>query len=87
VTAKSGGLDPNRFDVPAGRAFELFFRSLDPAPLNVAIYRDATAADALFQGDVITDAAATYVVPALDPGEYFFRCDVHPEMTGTITAS
>jgi len=25
-------------------------------------------------------------VPALKPGTYFFRCDVHHEMTGTINA-
>jgi plastocyanin len=24
------------------------------------------------------------VVPALDPGTYFFKCDVHPDMNGTI---
>lgn len=87
VTAKSGAFEPNRVDVPAGRAFELFFRNLDPAPHNVAIYRDASASGALFRGDVITNAAATYQVPALVSGGYFFRCDVHPEMTGAIIAS
>ena len=28
-----------------------------------------------------------YDVPALAAGSYFFRCDVHPDMQGTITAS
>ena len=26
----------------------------------------------------------TYDVPALDPGEYYFRCDVHPQMDGSV---
>jgi plastocyanin len=28
-----------------------------------------------------------YDVPALDPGTYFFRCDVHPQMNGTLEAA
>jgi len=27
----------------------------------------------------------TYDVPALAPGSYFFRCDVHPDMAGELT--
>jgi len=26
-------------------------------------------------------------VPALDPGSYYFRCDVHPQMNGTLEAA
>jgi plastocyanin len=26
----------------------------------------------------------TYGVPALAPGTYFFRCDVHPAMSGEL---
>jgi hypothetical protein len=55
------------------------------APHNVAIYRDSSAAQKIFVGETITDTAITYEVPALEAGEYFFRCDVHPEMTGTVT--
>ena len=31
-------------------------------------------------------ATKVYEVPALAAGSYFFRCDVHPDMQGTITA-
>ena len=39
-------------------------------------------------GEIITGVASeTIPVDALDPGDYFFQCDVHPQMTGTLTAA
>jgi plastocyanin len=72
--------------VPAGAPFKLFFRNLDGAPHNVAIYRDSSASETLFTGETITNAATTYEVPALPAGEYYFRCDVHTDMNGTVRA-
>ena len=86
VTARSGTFEPTEARIPAGTPFELFFRNLDPAPHNVAVYTDPSAATDLFVGDVVTDAATLYRVPALETGEYFFRCDVHPDMTGNFIA-
>jgi plastocyanin len=41
----------------------------------------------LFEGEVVAGpTTVTYAVPALDPGEYAFVCDIHPEMTGTLVA-
>jgi plastocyanin len=84
VTAHDGSFDPTVMTLSAGRPSRLFFRNLDPAPHNVAIYTDASASHKLFVGDVVTDAAAVYDVPALEPGDYFFRCDVHTNMTGQV---
>jgi plastocyanin len=40
----------------------------------------------VFKGQIITGPAKTsYQVPALTAGNYTFLCDVHPEMTGTLT--
>jgi plastocyanin len=72
--------------VPAGRPFAMFFRNLDDAPHNVAIYSDSSLAKSLFVGETITDATKLYTVPALEPGTYFFRCDLHPAMTGSLVA-
>jgi plastocyanin len=72
--------------VPAGSPFKLFFRDLGGVPHNVAIYRDSSASDKLFTGETITNAAAVYEVPAIPAGEYFFRCDVHPDMNGKVRA-
>ena len=60
----------------------------DAVPHNVAIYADDSAAQSLFVGDLVEGpATVTYDVPALDPGVYYFRCDVHPQMNGTWEAA
>jgi plastocyanin len=39
----------------------------------------------LFRGDLVTGATtATYDIPALPAGTYYFQCDVHPTMNGTV---
>jgi plastocyanin len=72
--------------VPAGKAFQLKFDNQDGAPHNVAIYTDSSASHAEFQGEIFAGGSRVYSVPALAPGTYYFRCDVHPDMNGTIVA-
>ena len=86
VTAQGNVFDPKDIRVTAGEPFQLFFRNLDGAPHNVAIYTDATAADDIYVGEVITDAVTLYEIPAIEPGTYPFRCDVHPDMVGNVVA-
>jgi plastocyanin/uncharacterized membrane protein len=70
----------------AGEPIELIFENEDDGvPHNVAIYTDDSASDSLFVGDqIVGPESITYDVPALDPGDYYFRCDVHPIMDGTL---
>ena len=50
---------------------------------NIAIYTDESASEAIFQGQPFPGVATeTYTVPAVAPGEYYFHCDVHPDMHG-----
>jgi plastocyanin len=71
---------------PAGKPFTITFMNHDTGvPHNVSIYKDASATEALFKGDLVTGPATfTYKVGALPAGTYFFRCDVHPAMSGTF---
>jgi plastocyanin len=89
VSAQSLKFSPTDLTAPAGQAFTIVFRNDDAGvPHNVAIYTDSSASSSLFVGDIATGpTTANYQVPALDAGSYFFRCDVHPQMTGSIKAS
>ena len=86
VVAKNLAFEQTSLTVKAGATFDLQFVNQDSAPHNVAIYTDAAASSKVFGGDVITGGQTDYAVPPLRPGTYFFRCDVHPDMKGTITA-
>jgi plastocyanin len=73
-------------EVKTGANFTLHFDNQDSAPHNVAIYTDSGVSTPISVGQIVTSAKADQVVPALAAGTYFFRCDVHHDMTGTIVA-
>jgi plastocyanin/uncharacterized membrane protein len=77
---------PESLQLPEGEPVELAFENRDGGVQhNVAIYRDDSAEESLFVGDLIAGPeTVTYDVPALDAGAYYFRCDVHPQMNGAV---
>jgi plastocyanin len=74
---------------PANDQIQLVFDNQDDGvPHNVAIYTDDSASESLFVGDqIVGPDSVTYRVPALDPGSYYFRCDIHPVMDGSLEVS
>ena len=80
---------PGTVRLPANEAVALAFDNEDiGVQHNVAIYTNESAEESVFVGDLIAGPeTVTYDVPALDPGEYYFRCDVHPQMHGTVEAA
>ena len=86
IVASGMKFDRAEVTIPADRAFALLFENRDGAPHNVTVM-DASSGQPVFAGDVFTGHdARTYQVPALEPGRYPFRCDVHPDMAGTLIA-
>lgn len=79
-----------QISVTAGSPVVLDFDNQDAGtPHNVAVFQgdDPTGA-VVFRGELVTGVTATtYSLPALEAGSYYFHCDVHPQMAGTITVS
>jgi plastocyanin len=88
LTAKAISFDKSELKLPAGKEAPLPFDNQDAGiPHNVSIYTDQ-GGEALFQGEIITGPAKVdYPVPALEAGTYYFQCDVHPQMNGTVTVA
>jgi plastocyanin len=86
ITAKDLKFSTTALSAPADKPFQIAFDNQEGAPHNVAIYRDSSASEKLFGSDPFSGpAVVTYDVPALPAGTYFFRCDVHPAMSGQLT--
>ena len=84
IVARDMAFSPSTVEIPAGKNITVHFDNQDNAPHNVAIYRNASASEKISVGEIVTGSKADQVVPALSAGTYFFRCDVHTNMTGTI---
>jgi plastocyanin len=85
LSADNLEFDANVIEAPAGEEFTITFTNLEEQPHNVAVDTEE-GGDEIVTGEVITgpDATTTITVPALEPGEYYFVCDIHPDMNGTI---
>jgi plastocyanin len=85
VTAQSLQFDTDRIELPAAPS-TIHFENDDPGiQHNIAIFTDSSLGTNLFRGEIVTGPATVdYAIPALDPGSYYFHCDVHPTMSGTV---
>jgi plastocyanin len=84
VTASEMAFAPGTVTVRGGDTVTIALVNEDAMPHNIAIYRDETKSEKLFEGELVTDATIVYEVSGLAAGEYFFDCSLHPEMTGTL---
>ena len=77
--------EPAQLSVPANEPFVLYFDNADNVPHNVVII--GSDGGRVFAGDIFTGAAQRLLqVPALAPGHYRLRCDIHPEMSADLEA-
>jgi plastocyanin len=84
VTAQNIAFDTDTIELPADTESTITLVNEDTEPHNIAIYTDDTVAENLFRGDTVTGDRIDYTVPPLDAGEYYFQCDVHPTMNGSV---
>jgi plastocyanin len=70
--------------VPAGKPLTVSFQNKDFVNHNFSIYTLDFAGE--FTGDITyPNEKVNYKVPALEPGQYLFQCDIHPQdMSGPL---
>ena len=84
LSAADLAFDASVIQATAGEAFTISFANNDTAPHNVAIYTEE-GGEEIVKGEVIDGGATIEIeVPAQEAGEYYFVCDVHPDMNGTL---
>ena len=84
ITAADLEFSASTIEAPAGEAFTITLVNNDTAPHNISIYTE-DGGEAIVEGAVINQGETVDVeVDALDAGEYYFVCDIHPEMNGTV---
>lgn len=86
LAANNLQFDKDELSVPADTAFILQFDNQEAQPHNVAILEEQGSAESLFRGEIVTGPEVIeYDVDPIAEGEYYFLCDVHPNMNGTVT--
>jgi len=91
LTAQAISFHPDKLTVkPSGGKVTIRFTNQDAGtPHNVAVFqgKDATG-KVLFRGEIVTGPAEIdFTFDAPPKGTYFFHCDVHPQMTGSLTVA
>jgi plastocyanin len=98
VTAAAGGVNEisaqglafssDKLQLPSGPTTLTFDNKDVPGTShNVGIYSDAGFATEVFKGALISAPASTTYDINLQPGTYYFKCDIHATMKGTLVVT
>jgi plastocyanin len=89
VTAANLEFDTSTIELPTEQPSTIHFVNDDVGvPHNIGIYEDDQVTAELFQGEQITGPdEIDYAIDPLAAGNYYFQCDVHPDMNGTVVVS
>lgn len=87
VVAEGVAFDTATLELQADKDVTIDFDNLDTTVHNIAIYEDESASKAIFDGpDIQGPGKTTYEFKAPPAGEYYFQCDIHPNMNGTAVS-
>jgi plastocyanin len=89
VTAHNLAFNTDKIELTTGPPSSINFDNQDPgAQHNIGIYQDANFSTELFKGQIIAGPSSiVYKLPVLAAGTYYFKCDVHATMKGTVVVS
>jgi plastocyanin len=84
IGADDLAFDASVIQATAGESFTVTLINNDSVPHNFSVYTEE-GGEAIAQGDIIGEGETDEIeIGALEPGEYYFVCDLHTEMNGTI---
>ena len=84
ITAADLAFDATTIEATAGEDFTITLVNDDSAPHNISIYSEE-GGDQIVLGDTAeAGQSVTVDVSALEPGTYYFQCDIHPDMNGSV---
>ena len=84
ITADDLAFDATTIEATAGEDFTITLVNNDSAPHNISLYTEE-GGDQIVLGDTAeAGQTVTVDVSALEPGTYYFQCDIHPDMNGSV---
>jgi plastocyanin len=84
ITAADMVFDTDTLTAPAGEEIVVTFTNNDAVPHNFSVYTEE-GGEAIATGDIINEGETDEVeLGTLEPGTYYFVCDLHPEMNGSF---
>ena len=89
VSAHNLAFNTDKIELTGGSAASINFDNQDPGTQhNIGIYQDANFSTEIFKGQLIAGPnSIVYKLPVLNAGTFYFKCDVHPTMKGTVVVS
>ncbi|MEW6471978.1 MAG: cupredoxin domain-containing protein [Actinomycetota bacterium] len=90
IVAEDNQFDTDCLQGPANRKFRIYLDNRDSDPHNISIYSADPSkdkkAEQFYKGKAVKGPGQEeYAIDELPPGEYFFRDDKTPGMTGTLS--
>jgi len=88
VTARNSTFDTRELHSQSGATTQLVLVNEDSDPHNIDIRtKSGYEGDQLFHFDPIARTSIAMTVGPLVAGTYYFLCDVHPQMNGTVVVN
>lgn len=88
IAARNIQFDKDSLEILANTEISVVFENQEAVPHNFAIYETEAATQQVFATEILNtpgEAEGTFTSPG--PGTLFFRCDVHPTMSGDVIVS
>jgi plastocyanin len=87
ISAADLEFNVSTIEATAGEAFTITLVNNDSAPHNISIYAEEGGAALVLGPTGEAGQTVETEVEALEAGTYYFQCDIHPEMNGTLVVS